>query len=133
MQIQLSIPCYIDQFYPKVAIATYELLQKLGCEITYPLNQTCCGQPITTYNSHFTRPAKEKELHVVLVNNNRTQQLAKVDYRNSLKCIRCAACFNTCPIYQKSGRYGYIIPLICFIIIAFFAEFIRKSKVQSVN
>jgi len=44
--IGLFIPCYIDQFYPNVAIATLELLEKLGCKVTYPLGQTCCGQPM---------------------------------------------------------------------------------------
>lgn len=45
--IGLFIPCYIDQFYPNVAIATLELLEKLGCKVTYPLHQTCCGQPMS--------------------------------------------------------------------------------------
>jgi L-lactate dehydrogenase complex protein LldE len=45
--IGLFIPCYIDQFYPNVAIATLELLEKLGCKVTYPLGQTCCGQPMS--------------------------------------------------------------------------------------
>lgn len=44
--IGLFIPCYVDQFYPQVAIATLELLEKLGCNVTYPLAQTCCGQPM---------------------------------------------------------------------------------------
>ncbi|WP_194972362.1 (Fe-S)-binding protein [Aquiflexum lacus] len=44
--IGLFIPCYVDQFYPKVAIATMELLEKLGCKVTYPIAQTCCGQPM---------------------------------------------------------------------------------------
>jgi L-lactate dehydrogenase complex protein LldE len=44
--IGLFIPCYVDQFYPKVAIATMELLEKLGCKVTYPMAQTCCGQPM---------------------------------------------------------------------------------------
>lgn len=46
MKVQLFVPCYVDQFYPQVAIATYQLLQKLGCEVIFPLNQTCCGQPM---------------------------------------------------------------------------------------
>ena len=46
MKIGLFIPCYVDQFYPKVGIATYELLQKLGCEVRFPMRQTCCGQPM---------------------------------------------------------------------------------------
>ncbi|MBK8951857.1 MAG: (Fe-S)-binding protein [Chitinophagaceae bacterium] len=47
------IPCYIDQFYPGVGIATLELLKKLGCNVEFPLNQTCCGQPMA--NSGFAR------------------------------------------------------------------------------
>jgi L-lactate dehydrogenase complex protein LldE len=46
MKIALFIPCYIDQFYPQVARATLLLLEKLGCTVVYPLNQTCCGQPM---------------------------------------------------------------------------------------
>ena len=57
MKVALFIPCYIDQFYPKVAIATLELLEKLGCEVTYPLNQTCCGQPMA--NSGFEHLSKD--------------------------------------------------------------------------
>lgn len=44
--IGLFIPCYIDQFYPQVGIATLELLQSLGLDVRYPLTQTCCGQPL---------------------------------------------------------------------------------------
>lgn len=46
MRVALFIPCYIDQLFPRVGIATLELLEKLGCEVVYPLNQTCCGQPM---------------------------------------------------------------------------------------
>ncbi|MEP7111479.1 MAG: (Fe-S)-binding protein [Ferruginibacter sp.] len=53
MKVGLFIPCYIDQFYPKVAVATMELLEKLGCEVVFPLNQTCCGQPMA--NSGFAK------------------------------------------------------------------------------
>jgi L-lactate dehydrogenase complex protein LldE len=46
MKIGLFIPCYVDQFYPQVAIATLDVLKKCGCEVHYPLSQTCCGQPM---------------------------------------------------------------------------------------
>ncbi|AYL96909.1 (Fe-S)-binding protein [Mucilaginibacter celer] len=46
MRVALFVPCYVDQFYPQAAIATLELLEKLGCEVHYPKNQTCCGQPM---------------------------------------------------------------------------------------
>lgn len=51
MKVALFIPCYVDQFYPNVGIATLELLEKYGCEVSYPKNQTCCGQPMA--NSGF--------------------------------------------------------------------------------
>lgn len=55
MKVGLFVPCYIDQFYPQVAIATLELLEKLGCEVAFPLQQTCCGQPMA--NSGFANLA----------------------------------------------------------------------------
>lgn len=51
MHVALFIPCYVDQFYPQVAIATLQLLEKFGCKVSYPLKQTCCGQPMA--NSGF--------------------------------------------------------------------------------
>ena len=56
MKVALFIPCYIDQFYPKVGIATLELLEKLGCDVSFPLEQTCCGQPMA--NSGFATSSK---------------------------------------------------------------------------
>ncbi|MBZ5858771.1 (Fe-S)-binding protein [Flavihumibacter profundi] len=56
MKVGLFIPCYIDQFYPMVAIATMQLLEKMGCEIVFPLEQTCCGQPMA--NSGFNTLSK---------------------------------------------------------------------------
>lgn len=56
MKVGLFIPCYIDQFYPQVGIATLELLEKFGCEVFFPLNQTCCGQPMA--NSGFSSSSK---------------------------------------------------------------------------
>ncbi len=51
MKVALFIPCYIDQFYPQVGIATLQLLEKHGCQVHFPLSQTCCGQPMA--NSGF--------------------------------------------------------------------------------
>lgn len=56
MIVGLFIPCYVDQFYPQVAIATLELLEKQGIQVVYPLNQTCCGQPMA--NSGFEHLTK---------------------------------------------------------------------------
>ena len=46
MKVGLFIPCYINQLYPQVGIATIELLEKLNVEVIYPDQQTCCGQPM---------------------------------------------------------------------------------------
>lgn len=46
MKVGLFIPCYIDQAYPHVGMATLDVLEKLGMEIDYPKEQTCCGQPM---------------------------------------------------------------------------------------
>ena len=71
------------------------------------LARSATGQPTTTYTSHFTRPAAGRELHVILVDNGRSRQLARPDFRASLKCIRCGACMNTCPVYRRSGGHSY--------------------------
>ncbi len=46
MKVGLFIPCYVNQFYPGAAKATLQVLQKLGVDVEYPSNQTCCGQPM---------------------------------------------------------------------------------------
>ncbi|MDB5191320.1 MAG: lactate utilization protein [Segetibacter sp.] len=71
------------------------------------LARSATGQPITTYSSHFHRPKEGQEMHIVIVNNGRTAQLGREEFRSSLKCIRCAACFNTCPVYRRSGGHSY--------------------------
>ncbi len=52
MKVGLFIPCYIDAFFPEVSIATLVLLERLGCSVEYPLEQTCCGQPIVDIWGH---------------------------------------------------------------------------------
>jgi len=71
------------------------------------LARSATGQSITTYSSHFHRPMPGRKMYIILVDNKRTEQLGREDFRNSLKCIRCGACMNTCPIYRRSGGYSY--------------------------
>ncbi|WP_329905333.1 (Fe-S)-binding protein [Porphyromonas pogonae] len=56
MKVGLFIPCYVNAVYPKVGIATYKLLTSLGLDVDYPLDQTCCGQPMA--NAGFEHQAK---------------------------------------------------------------------------
>jgi L-lactate dehydrogenase complex protein LldE len=44
--VGLFIPCYVDQLYPRVGMATVELLERFGCAVDFPEQQTCCGQPM---------------------------------------------------------------------------------------
>ncbi len=71
------------------------------------LARSATGQSITTYTSHFHKPREGTKMYIILVDNGRTNQLGREDFRNSLKCIRCGACMNTCPIYRRSGGFSY--------------------------
>ena len=56
MKVNLFIPCLVDQFFPEVGVATVKILKKVGCEVNYPFEQTCCGQP--AFNTGYRREAK---------------------------------------------------------------------------
>lgn len=71
------------------------------------LARSATGQPITTYSSHFRRPRKGQEMHVIILDNGRSRRLASEDFRSALSCIRCGACLNTCPVYRRSGGHSY--------------------------
>ena len=77
------------------------------------------GQPTTTYTSHFRKPrpisaptpsSKEGdrgEMHIILVDNGRSEWIGNPEHWEVLKCIRCGSCMNTCPVYRRSGGYSY--------------------------
>ncbi len=71
------------------------------------LARSATGQPITTYSSHFHGPREGGELHIILVDNGRSNILQNPDFRRSLNCIRCGACMNTCPVFRRSGGHSY--------------------------
>ena len=71
------------------------------------LARSATGQAMTVYTSHVQAPRDAQELHIVLVDNGRTVQLGRDDFWRSLKCIRCGACMNTCPVYRRSGGHSY--------------------------
>jgi L-lactate dehydrogenase complex protein LldE len=56
MNVQLFIPCFMDQLYPETAFNTIRVLEKAGCSVRYNENQTCCGQP--AYNAGYRDEAK---------------------------------------------------------------------------
>ncbi len=71
------------------------------------LARSATGQPVTTYTSHYRKPRKGCEMHIVLVDNGRSDILGNDEHIQTLKCIRCGACMNTCPVYRRSGGYSY--------------------------
>jgi L-lactate dehydrogenase complex protein LldF len=71
------------------------------------LARSATGQPITTYSSHFHGPKPGGELHIVMLDNGRSDILGSEDFRRSLNCIRCGACMNTCPVFRRSGGHSY--------------------------
>ncbi|MEM5317129.1 lactate utilization protein B [Paraburkholderia sp. JHI869] len=71
------------------------------------LSRSALGAPITQYTSHFRGPRKGGEMHFILVDNGRSERLAMEDFWYSLKCIRCGACMNTCPVYRRSSGLSY--------------------------
>jgi L-lactate dehydrogenase complex protein LldF len=71
------------------------------------LARSSTGQAITTYSSHFRKPRKGQEMHLILVDNGRSRHLTLPQFKTALKCIRCGACMNTCPVYRRSGGHSY--------------------------
>ena len=57
MRVQLFIPCFVDQLYAETAFNMAKVLKKVGCDVYYNTNQTCCGQP--AFNAGFWEEAKE--------------------------------------------------------------------------
>lgn len=56
MKVALFITCLTDTFYPRTGIAVVKVLEKLGCEVSFPQDQTCCGQPM--WNNGFESESK---------------------------------------------------------------------------
>ena len=79
------------------------------------LTRSATGQAITTYLNVITGPRREgegeldgpRELHLVLLDNGRTQAYRDADFRPTLQCIRCGACMNHCPVYARIGGLAY--------------------------
>jgi L-lactate dehydrogenase complex protein LldF len=88
----------IEKLIPKV--------EHLGVFIRL-LSRSALGSPITQYTSHFRAPREGAEMYIVLVDHGRSARLGMHDFWYSLKCIRCGACMNTCPVYRRSGGLSY--------------------------
>ncbi len=82
------------------------------------LARSSTGQRFTSYMSMITGPRRSgepdgpSELHIILLDNGRTEMLSHPHTREALFCIRCGACLNSCPVYQRVGghTYGWVYP-----------------------
>ena len=63
MKIGLFIPCFMNELYPDICKATYQVLKRQGLNVEYPLNQTCCGQPMA--NSGCSKDVKNLAINFV--------------------------------------------------------------------
>jgi L-lactate dehydrogenase complex protein LldF len=77
------------------------------------LARSSTGQRMTVYTTIFGGPRAPgekdgpEEFHLVLLDNGRSEILADPEYRETLRCIRCGACLNACPVYRKIGGHAY--------------------------
>ncbi|MDF1581443.1 MAG: LUD domain-containing protein [Desulfuromonadales bacterium] len=108
----------VDKIVPTLADAV---------DIVRVLPKNATGQAITSYVSWIRGAVPcddtDKELHIVLLDNGRSQLAASPSCRDALRCIRCGACANVCPVYQTVGGhvFGHIyIGAIGIILTAFF-------------
>lgn len=104
--------------FPKIHIAIAgieKLIPNLNdLDLFWPLlSSHGTGQNLTVYNSIIGGPRHEHEtdgpekMYVILLDNGRTDVLAKPDQRQALYCIRCGACLNACPVYKNIGGHTY--------------------------
>ncbi len=104
--------------FPKLHIAIVGI-EKVIPELTdldlfWPLLSTSgTGQQVTVYNTVYFGPRQPgevdgpEEMVVILLDNGRTNLLAQPDKRAALRCIRCGACLNVCPVYKNIGGHTY--------------------------
>ena len=84
-RVGLFIPCYIDMVYPEVGIATLQLLERFGLDVEVPLNQTCCGQPMSNSGDEVNAAAAEH----LFVENFSTYEYIVGPAGSCVKQIRC--------------------------------------------
>lgn len=73
------------------------------------LSRSALGLDITQYTSHYHGPRPGQEMHLVIVDNGRSDRLASPHWQ-VLKCMRCGACMNTCPVFRRTSGLSYDAP-----------------------
>ncbi|KAB2872006.1 MAG: iron-sulfur cluster-binding protein [Bauldia sp.] len=112
----------LTQILPRVhiVIATIEKITPTlndVAEILRLLARSATGQDMSCYTTFSTGPRRPgdpdgpEEYHVVILDNGRSEMLG-TEFQDALRCIRCGACMNHCPVYQSVGghAYGWVYP-----------------------
>lgn len=96
MKIGLFIPCYVDAVYPEVGVASYKLLRHLGLDVSYPGNQTCCGQPMANAGYEYQAvplarkfEEKFKDFDYVVAPSVSCTAFVRLNYERLLKGHAC--------------------------------------------
>jgi len=128
---------------PKVHIALVgveKLVEKFGsvAAILEALPRSATAQPLTSYVSIITGPTEnddgsQKELHIVLMDNKRTEMARDPKFKQALQCIRCGSCLNVCPIFRMVG--GHVFGAVYTggigtILTAWFDEMRKSEEIQ---
>jgi L-lactate dehydrogenase complex protein LldF len=71
------------------------------------LPRSSTGERMNPYTSMWSGSIEEQEFHLILLDNGRTATLADQQGRAALRCIRCSACLNVCPVYTRTGGHAY--------------------------
>lgn len=71
------------------------------------LPRSSTAERMNPYTSFWTGSTEQQDFHLVLLDNGRTAALADPDGRTALRCIRCSACLNVCPVYERVGGHAY--------------------------
>ena len=74
------------------------------------LSRNALGFDITQYTTLIRGPQPGQEVHIVLLDNGRSERICNDDYWEVMKCIRCGACMNTCPVFRRTSGLSYDAP-----------------------
>jgi L-lactate dehydrogenase complex protein LldF len=101
--------------HPKLHIAVTGLEKVVADEaaalaVLQVLAPSATAQPLTSFTHFLAGPDAGQQRHVVFVDNGRSRILADERFREVLKCIRCGACMNACPVYRVAGGLSYGAP-----------------------
>lgn len=102
----------ISATVPPLYVATMGIEKLIPRQSDLPLfirllSRSALGLDITQYTSHYHGPRKGQEMHIVLLDNGRSRRLGNPHIREALKCLRCGACMNTCPIFRRTSGISY--------------------------